>query len=107
LSGRIKTEINKAGMKILPEEVDLLLERHPGVGEACTFGVPDPVNGERVAVAVRLVDAEVTPAELKQWCAARIRPDCVPEKWFILQDIPKTDRGKINRATVREACLTK
>jgi acyl-CoA synthetase (AMP-forming)/AMP-acid ligase II len=107
LSGRIKTEINKAGMKILPEEVDLLLERHPGVAEACTFGVPDPVNGERVAVAVRLVDAEVTPAELKQWCAARIRPDCVPEKWFILQDIPKTDRGKINRATVRDACLTK
>jgi acyl-CoA synthetase (AMP-forming)/AMP-acid ligase II len=107
LSGRIKTEINKAGMKILPEEVDLLLERHPGVAEACTFGVPDPVNGERVAVALRLVDADLAPAELKQWCAARIRPDCVPEKWFILPEIPKTDRGKINRATVRETCLTK
>jgi len=107
LSGRIKTEINKAGMKILPEEVDMLLERHPGVAEACTFGLPDPVNGERVAVALRLVDADVKPADLKQWCAARIRPDCVPEKWFILSDIPKTDRGKINRATVRDVCLRK
>ena len=107
LTGRLKTEINRAGTKILPEEVDLLLEKHPAVAESCTFGVPDPINGEMVAVAVQLVDNEVAPAELKQWCLERIRRDCVPERWFVVSEIPKTDRGKINRARVRDACLNK
>lgn len=107
LLGRIKTEINRAGMKVLPEEVDMLLERHPAVAEVCTFGVPHPVNGEMVAVAVRLMDENVTPGQLRQWCQERIRMECVPEKWFVVTEIPKTDRGKINRAKVRDACLTK
>ena len=103
--GRLKTEINRAGAKILPEEVDLLLERHPSVAEACTFGIPDPINGEMVAVAVRAVSDEVAPSELRHWCSERIRPDCVPERWFMVAEIPKTDRGKINRANVRDACV--
>jgi len=107
LLGRIKTEINRAGMKVLPEEVDMLLERHPAVAEACTFGVPHPVNGEMVAVAVRLMDENVTPGQLRQWCQERIRVECVPEKWYVVTEIPKTDRGKINRAKVRDACLRK
>ncbi len=92
-------------MKILPEEIDLLLERHPDVEEACTFGVPDDINGESVAVAVRLRQGfEGSEAELRDWCLARIRGDCVPERWFVLDEIPKTDRGKINRDNVRRAC---
>ena len=105
LQGRLKSEINRAGTKVLPEEVDLLLERHAAIAEACTFGVPDPINGEMVAVAIRLADNEVATAALKQWCAERIRMDCVPERWFVLPEIPKTDRGKINRDRVRDACL--
>ena len=105
MQGRLKSEINRAGTKVLPEEVDLLLERHAAVAEACTFGVPDPINGEMVAVAVRLADNAAAPADLKAWCAERIRMDCVPEKWFVLPEIPKTDRGKINRDRVRDVCL--
>lgn len=107
LLGRIKTEINRAGMKVLPEEVDMLLERHPAVAEACTFGAPHPVTGEMVAIAVRLTGESVTPAQLRLWCQERIRMDCVPEKWFVVTEIPKTDRGKINRAKVRDVCLPK
>lgn len=105
LTGRIKTEINRAGSKVLPEEIDLLLERHPDVLEACTFGIPDPVNGEMVAVAVQLANGDTTAVLLRQWCRAHIRPDCVPEKWFLVPEIPKTDRGKVNRNQVRDACL--
>ena len=52
LVGRIKNEINRGGIKIPAEEIDMLLERHPDVAEACAFGLPDPVSGETVAVAI-------------------------------------------------------
>ena len=106
LLGRTKTEINKAGIKILPEEIDMLLEKHPGVIEACAFGVPDMISGETVAVAVTLKEGEsLKPSDLRAWCGKKIRPDGIPEKWFIVNEIPKTDRGKINRGVVREYCL--
>ena len=28
-----------------------------------------------------------------------------PERWFVVADLPRTERGKINRDTVRESCL--
>ncbi len=108
LIGRRKNEINRAGTKVQPEEVDLLLERHAGVVEACTFGVPDAVGGEIVGVAVRLADAASADAEtLRAWCRERIRAESVPERWFVVSEIPKTDRGKINRDRVRDHCLSK
>ncbi len=111
LIGRRKSEINKAGVKVHPEEVDLLLERHPGVAEACCFSVPDPVSGEIVGVAVTLVagetDGQPTPAiaDLRDWCRARIKAECVPDRWFTVAEIPRTDRGKVNRDRVRDHCL--
>lgn len=105
LSGRIKSEINRAGMKVLPEELDLLLERHPAVLEACAFGVPDPLLGEAVGIAVRLGEPAPSVKELRDWCSENIRQECVPERWFVVAEIPKTDRGKLNRERVRLFCM--
>lgn len=106
MTGRRKSEINKAGMEIHPEELDLLLERHPDIREACAFAVPDEISGELVGMAFVANDgAAVKPSELHAWCAERIKSDCLPDKWFSLDEIPKTDRGKVNRHTVMAACL--
>jgi len=107
LTGRQKAMINKAGMKVHPEEVDLLLEQNPSVAEACCFAVPDPVQGEAVGAAVVFADgADAVPAkDLRAWCQARIKPQAVPDKWFFVSSIPKTDRGKINRDAVRDHCM--
>lgn len=106
MTGRNRYAINRGGMKVYPEELDLLLERHPDVMEACAFGISDPVSGENVAVALRLRDgAGVGKAELIDWTRAHIRADAVPGRVFLVPDIPKTDRGKLNRDTVARFCL--
>ncbi|MBE7637906.1 AMP-binding protein [Sneathiella sp. P13V-1] len=105
ITGRQKSEINKAGMKILPEEIDLLLEKHENIQEVCTFGLPDPISGERVAAAVVTDGSELNGATLSKWMTPLIRKDAIPEKWFFVTEIPKTDRGKINRDNVRNVCL--
>ena len=93
-------------MKILPEEIDLLLERHKGVQEVCVFGLPDAISGERVAAACVLKEGvELSPDMLRKWLQELIRREAIPETWFFLDEIPKTDRGKINRDNVRNKCL--
>jgi len=106
ITGRQKSEINRAGIKISPEEIDLLLERHPDIQEVCVFGLPDPISGESVAAACVLKEqTERTPKDLRNWLKGYIRREAIPEHWFFLAEIPKTDRGKINRNIVRDVCL--
>ncbi len=104
LTGRIKNEINRGGVKIPAEEIDMLLERHADVIEACTFALPDPVAGECVAAALVLRQGGDTEA-IKAWCRERCRAEAVPTKLFVLDAIPRNDRGKIVRSTVRAAAL--
>jgi acyl-CoA synthetase (AMP-forming)/AMP-acid ligase II len=102
LTGRIKEEINRAGLKVQPAELDTLLEGHPAVMEACAFAMDDAISGEIVAIAVRLAPGAVTSVEsLRTWCRDRMRREAVPERWFIVDEIPRTIRGKVNRDAVR------
>jgi acyl-CoA synthetase (AMP-forming)/AMP-acid ligase II len=104
LTGRIKDEINRAGLKVQPAEIDTLLQTHPAVREACAFGIADAVSGEIVAAAVQLAPgANVTAAALADWCRDRLRREAVPERWFMVDKLPRNERGKISRDTVRRA----
>jgi acyl-CoA synthetase (AMP-forming)/AMP-acid ligase II len=102
LVGRIKTEINRGGIKVQAEEVDMLLERHPAIAEACAFGIPDPISGETVAAAIVMARGQAfVPEEIKKWCREHARPEAVPLRLYLLNAIPRNDRGKIVRAEVR------
>ena len=108
LTGRKKFEINKGGLKVNPEDIDILLESNPIIREACAFGVEDEVAGEIVGVAiVTNEEANFKFDSLKKWIKERLSIEKVPSKWFLLDEIPKTDRGKVNRFNVAELCKTK
>ena len=102
LSGRLKDEINRAGMKIAPSEVEMLLERHYQVREACVFALPDLVAGELVGVAL-VLEPGVQPdrRRLHAWCGDRIRAECVPDRWYFVDSLPRTDRGKQDRRSLQ------
>jgi acyl-CoA synthetase (AMP-forming)/AMP-acid ligase II len=105
LQGREREEINKAGMKIHPAEIDAIIERFPAAVDVCAFGVDDPLLGEDVAVAIVLDAADGNAlARAQQWTAAHLASHQMPRKWFVLDAIPRTSRGKINRAQVAELC---
>ncbi|MCY6382621.1 class I adenylate-forming enzyme family protein [Hoeflea prorocentri] len=104
LVGRIKTEINRAGIKIQAEEIDMLLERHPQIEEACAFAIPDPVSGEAVAAAIVASNGTAVDVDaVRGWCKERARSEAVPVVLYLLEEIPKNERGKIVRDKVREA----
>ena len=106
LSGRIKDEINRAGFKVQPAEIDSLLGKHPAIAEACVFAISDPIGGEAIAAAVRLKHGtSATHQSLRAWCLQRVRREAIPEQWFFVSEIPRTARGKISRDVVRQLVL--
>jgi oxalate---CoA ligase len=102
LTGRIKELINRGGEKISPREIDEALLTHPAVAEAVCFGIPNRVYGEGVAAAVVLKDT-ATERELLSHCRSSLSEFKCPETIYILDSIPRTATGKIQRRNVAAA----
>ncbi len=101
LLGRIKELINRGGEKIAPREIDEALESHPAVKEAVCFGVPHPTWGEEVAAAVVLTE-HVAEKELIAHCRKMLAEFKVPRRVHIVESIPRTPTGKVQRRFVAE-----
>ena len=101
LIGRIKEMINRGGEKIAPREIDEVLLQHPSVGEAVAFGSPHPSWGEEVAAAV-VLKSPATEKELIAFAREHLADYKVPKRVFIVEQIPRTGSGKIQRRSVAE-----
>ncbi len=99
LEGRLKEMINRGGEKVSPAEVEEVLASHPAVGEAVVFGIEDAKYGEQPAAAVTLV-AELDPAELVAYAKERLAAVKVPSRIWVLETIPRTPTGKVQRRRV-------
>jgi acyl-CoA synthetase (AMP-forming)/AMP-acid ligase II len=105
LVGRLKELINRGGEKISPREIDEVLLTHPAVAEAVCFGVAHPTWGEEVSAAVVLREA-ATEADLLAFCKARLADYKRPKQIHIVETIPRTATGKIQRRVVAQAFAT-
>ena len=78
----------------------------PGVAEACAFAVDDPLYGQNVGVAVVVAgDGDAAVADLYRWMRGRLAETKLPARWWRVDAIPRSDRGKVSRDAVREACV--
>lgn len=106
LRGRERDEINKGGAKIYPSDIDAVARQCEGVRDVCAFGFADAVYGENVAMALVLEhDSPATHHRLNEWLGNHLATHKQPVRWYVLDEIPTTDRGKINRVAVMETCL--
>jgi acyl-CoA synthetase (AMP-forming)/AMP-acid ligase II len=104
LTGRIKEMINRGGEKIGPREIDEVLLSHPAVSEAVAFGIPHATWGEEVAAAV-VLNQPLPEAAILAFCKERLADFKCPKKVYIIDTIPRTATGKIQRRVVAEAML--
>jgi acyl-CoA synthetase (AMP-forming)/AMP-acid ligase II len=102
LTGRIKELINRGGEKIAPREIDEVLLGHPSVAEAVAFGFAHKTWGEEVAAAVVLREPQ-TEAAILAYCRERLADFKCPKKLYIVDTIPRTATGKIQRGAVATA----
>jgi fatty-acyl-CoA synthase len=102
LTDRAKDVIKSGGEWISSVDLENTLIAHPSVREAAVVGVPDERWQERPLAAVVLQeDAEITPAELRDFLADKVVRWWLPERWTILEEIPRTSVGKYDKKTIR------
>jgi len=89
--------INRGGENVFPVEVENVVALHPKILDCSVFGLPDPVMGSVVAVAVVLKSPEDTIdiKELKKYCADRLADYKIPTKMFVVQELPRNPGGKV------------
>jgi len=105
LRGRERDEINKGGMKIYPSDIDAVVERFERAKDVCAFALDDPIYGQNVGMAVVLTDQQdETISALHAQMSSQLAEHKMPSRWWALEDIPRTSRGKLNREAVRAAC---
>jgi acyl-CoA synthetase (AMP-forming)/AMP-acid ligase II len=108
LRGRERDEINKGGMKIAPAEIDAAAEGCPSVAEVCAFAVDDPLYGQNVGLAVTVTrEGDEAVGDLYRWMRERLAETKLPARWWRVDAMPRSDRGKVSREAVREACVTR
>lgn len=100
---RVKDMINVSGLKVWPAEVEQYLYRMPGVHECAVYGVPDPVKGETVAVALVAVPGSgLTGERVIAWCREHLAAYKVPARVDVVDELPKSATGKLLKRVLRE-----
>lgn len=99
---RIKDLVIRGGENIGCGTVEAALLEHPGVIEACVYGVPDERLGEEVGATVH-AKPEISEKELRAFLAPRLARFEIP-RFFRFADVPlpRTASGKILKRQLRE-----
>ena len=103
-AGRSDDVIISAGWTMSAVEIEAVLMSHPDVREAAVIGVADEMRGQvakAFVVVVRRGDAELV-TELQTWVRERLSQHEYPRAIEIVDELPKTPAGKINRQALRE-----
>lgn len=98
--GRFDDVIIRGGENIHPREIEAVLEAHADVSEAIVLGGDDETLGQ-VPVAFVLGNSP-DPEELRQWCRAQLAGFKVPRLIHVLDELPRTGLGKIDRDALRD-----
>ncbi|MDT8448985.1 MAG: AMP-binding protein [Wenzhouxiangellaceae bacterium] len=100
---RKKDMILVSGFNVYPNEVEDVVASHPKVLEVGAIGVDDEKSGEAVKVVVVPKDKSLTVDELREFCKKELTGYKVPRYVEFVDELPKTNVGKILRRELRES----
>jgi len=99
---RLKDMILVSGFNVYPNEIESVLADHDGILEAGAIGIPDEHSGEVVKVVIVKSDPNLTEADVKAHCKEYLTGYKRPKVIQFVDELPKTNVGKILRRELRE-----
>ncbi|WKG12614.1 amino acid adenylation domain-containing protein [Nocardia sp. PE-7] len=101
--GRTDTQLKVRGFRIEPGEIDAVLVSHPGVEFAVTVGRRAPSGSTTVVSYVLATQGHsADPQALTEYAADRLAAHAVPSAIVVLDALPLTSNGKLDRNALPE-----
>ncbi len=98
VEGREKSMINVSGNKVFPEEVEKVLETISEIKLARISGTPHPLMGQIIQAEVILEEGKTIDVEdVLTYCRKRLSTYKIPQRILIVESLPMTGSGKIQR----------
>src|SRR2546422_798451 len=101
--GRVDDQVKVRGYRVEPGEIEAILNRHPSIAESIVVARPDPQGGATLAAyaTLRKRAGPALPAaasvDLRAHLKAALPDYMVPSAFVVLDDLPRTASGKIDR----------
>jgi len=103
--GRMKEMIKCTGYAVFPEDVEVMLVRHPAVAQAAVIGIPDPARGESIKAFIVLkpeYKGKVTEDEIIAWSKEKMAAYKYPRAVEFRDSLPATGTGKVLRRLLKD-----
>ena len=101
--GRLKDVIISGGENVFPAEVESVLAAHPGVVEVALIGVPDERWGEvPVALVVARPGGVLDTEDLIRFGSQRLARYKLPRRIVLVDSLPRTAAGKVDKAELKK-----
>lgn len=100
--GRKSDTLITGGENVQPREVEQVLEEHPKIACALVAAEADVTWGQRLVAFVVLGAAQDVPRarELDAWVETRLASFKRPRAYYVVQALPRTAQGKLDRRAV-------
>jgi fatty-acyl-CoA synthase len=103
ITDRAKDVIKSGGEWVSSVELENKLMAHPDVIEAAVIAVPDDRWDERpLACVVLKQGSTATLQDLRAFLSDRVVRWWLPERWAIIEEVPKTSVGKFDKKVLRQ-----
>ncbi|MBK8611245.1 MAG: acyl--CoA ligase [Chitinophagaceae bacterium] len=98
IEGRSKSVINISGLKVFPEEVEAVLEQIPEIKQARISSKPHPLLGQIIEGEIVLQPgATINVEDVLTYCKKRLSAFKAPQRLKIVDSLPMTNTGKLQR----------
>jgi amino acid adenylation domain-containing protein len=95
--GRRDRMVKRHGYRVELGEIESCLDRHPAIRETAAVAVADSEAGMKI-VAFFAANTNQVPGmiELKTFCAQHLPPYMNPDRFLVLDVLPRSSRGKVD-----------
>lgn len=100
---RKKDMILVSGFNVYPNEIENVVQSHPGVLEVAAIGVDDEESGEVVKLFVVKKDPSLSEEDIMEHCEDKLTRYKCPKYIEFRDELPKTNVGKILRRELRDS----
>ncbi len=99
---RLKDMILVSGFNVYPNEVEEVIAEHPKVMEVGVIGIPHEKSNETICAVIVKKDQSLTEDELNEHIKDKLTAYKRPKQYVFVDELPKTNVGKILRRELRE-----